>query len=883
MSKNLQKTLAGALATISAVSIATPVLGTNVDIPTLYQNAYDAMRKAENDKTQTSINEARKLIDQLLQIGKENNDEHLISDGSTWSSMVDAVQHPKLEKAVNAILKAQETKKQEDINEAYNSVEPELPDHWKLDYTGTIDIVQQELTNQATKSTEDAQAAYETVKNDKTEENLIKAQDALTKAKELVVSLTTSVNGDAKNWASNILTPKLDTIKLADIELYDLKVTNASFTKSGVTVTFDKLDKTLKNVTLTIEDNNGKTVKVETVNKILVGKTQAEFSFTNYLKERPTGIWTVNGVEFNLTEANFVTDVKEAKTKADLKKILSTEEYKGLVSYDEDNIQGYFNEINKDKDSLKTVSDVQKLIDRIDDSSSDKSDVKELKELAEEGTNTQFINGLASKNIERVNSDWVEAYRNLIKNTDKNTLKAIQELVDGENEERIVTEIKKNPIKNKEITALNELIDKYMNDNKVDGKKVTKKACMQDALEIQSTLVKIKNAGTVAKFKNNVETLKTLVSEFNSLKLNDVTYMTIDSVNNNLIESYIEEISKSDINTVAEFNELINETNTAKVKQAVDNVVAKLGVELDKNGKFTDAKKVEIKTAFEELVKATAHEENKENEPKKKFDISIVDMNVLEIYAEITANNVNELVDAINEANKTLEDETIDSVKSKLIAALNGDSKEEALKALQDKTLNLSSVKAENIDDYILEKDSIISKLNEQKESLKQTNEFIDIINKKVNVVNAKTNSEMLTALRAYSEARTFGDFNNLAPAKKADVAQELLNVLSSDVVYGIGALENEITTKAIPEVKTKLKNLEEALSALHAERESGIAIITEDKTVALSEALEAITQETIDGILLDKFYTNSLVTGEDGSITLKSYNNYADVRAALK
>lgn len=881
MSKNLQKILAGSLATLSSLSVATPVMATTTDISTLYQNAYNAMRKAQEDNTQKSINEARVLINELLRVGNENNDAHLVNDACTWSTLVDQVQHPKLEKAVNAILKAQETKTQEDINEAYNSVEPELPDHWKLDYTGTIDVLQQELTNEATKATENAVLTYKTVQSDKTEENLEKAEEALEKAQKLVKSLATSVNTDAKNWANNVLAPKLADIKLTGIELYTLKVTDAEFTKSGVTVTFDKLNKTLKNVNLVIKDNNGNSVKVETIDKILVGKTQAKFDFTNYLKETPTGVWTVNGVKFNLTEVNFVNDFKKAETKDALNKVLKNKEYKGLVTYNANNVQKYVEA--EGRDSLKTVADVQKLINKVDNSSSNESDVEELKELAKKGTDTQVINGLTSKNIVRVNSDWVDAYRSLIKDTDKNTLKAIQALIDNTNEEKIKPQIEANPIKNKEITAINDLIDKYINDDKVKDKDVTKKECMKAALEIQSTLVKIKNAGTVAKFKNNVETLKTLVSEFNSLKL-DVTYTTIDSVNDNLIESYIEAINNSDIKTVSEFSELINTTNKAKVEQAVKNVVTKLSVSLNKDNKFTDAQKTEIKAAFEQLVKATAHGKNTDN-VVNKFDSSIVKMDTLEIYQGITASDVNGLVNAIKTTNNNTITNAIDTA---LQAVRNANNKEELLKALQNSALGLDNLKKENIDVYHLDIDHIKTVINtDNKTALIELKKAISVLNYKLDVVNAKDLDTMLTSLKSFAEVRNISEFNVLSTANKQDAAEELLKVSYTNgelklTGANLGALDAKVK-ESVKSVKDNLQELHGALDQYNKEVQVVAQAEGQTRTDAsnrLRDILREITGvESISPDQATKFYEASL--DKDGSV--KTYQGYTEVKTTFK
>ena len=679
MSKNLQKTLAGALATMSVMSIATPVMATTVDIDALYKNAYDAMRKAQETEKQTDINAAMELIWELRHIGDERKDENLINAACTWSSLVDEVQHPKLVKIVTAITKAQESGRQADINEAFATIEPELPAVWRSSYTSAIDLVQQKLQDELVKAVEKAEA-------DKTEESI---KDA----RELVNEVLTANSEAMVEWAK-IFEAKLDNIVgdgtgdddyliddeiqdgtgdddyLIDQEAYDLKITGATFDKAGVKVNFDALEKSLDDVTLTVLDNNGKEVKVKSIATIKKGATEAKFEFNNYLSERPTGVWTINEEKFNLTEVNFVEDVKANLGNGKLNEVLEKEEYKGLVTYNTKRVENYAKELQKAE--LKEVKDIQDAIDKVN---------AELDE--QESSNSE-------KN----------KYINLIKEVSKN----------GNQEQ------------------------------------------FNNAL----------NQGVEAKY--------------------------IKDVNPDYMEDYKEEIKNKgeDVKEIIDIQTQIDNVNNAKKKKAKDI----------------------LKTALE------------------------------------------------------------------------GSDKKAILEALQNSLLGLDNVKAENIDHYVLDKDSIKNKLNKETNALKETNELIDIINKKANIANAKTTQEMLNALTTYSSVQKLDkEFNDLPIERKQDTAEELLNKLSSNKKeYGMGAIENEIP-KASQEVKVKIDAVNEALVNLAKYREDiKIEARTEMYTSALINALKAIATDNIDNGKCDNFYKNSF--NEKGELV--KYSNYTDIRTAL-
>ena len=217
--------------------------------------------------------------------------------------------------------------------------------------------------------------------------------------------------------------------------------------------------------------------------------------------------------------------------------------------------------------------------------------------------------------------------------------------------------------------------------------------------------------------------------------------------------------------------------------------------------------------------------------------------------------------------------------KTALIKALEGNDKKAILDALQNSLLGLDNVKAENIDHYVLDKDSIKNKLNKETNALKETNELIDIINKKANIANAKTTQEMLNALTTYSSVQKLDkEFNDLPIERKQDTAEELLNKLSSNKKeYGMGAIENEIP-KASQEVKVKIDAVNEALEKLAEHRGDINEARTEMHTSALINALKAIVTDNVDNIKCDNFYKNSF--NEKGELV--KYSNYTDIRTAL-
>lgn len=617
MSKNLQKTLAGALATMSVMSIATPVMATTVDIDALYKNAYDAMRKAQETEKQTDINAAMELIWELRHIGDERKDENLINAACTWSSLVDEVQHPKLVKIVTAITKAQESGRQADINEAFATIEPELPAVWRSSYTSAIDLVQQKLQDELVKAVEKAEA-------DKTEESI---KDA----RELVNEVLTANSEAMVEWAK-IFEAKLDNIVgdgtgdddyliddeiqdgtgdddcLIDQEAYNLKITDVEVNRKQIKVTFDALEKSLDDVTLTVVDNNGNEVKVKSVAIIKKGATEAKFEFNNYLPEKPTGVWTVNGVSFNLTGKAFVKEVKDASNDEKLGKVLAKEEYKDLVTYNKDRLANYVEELQKAE--LKEVKDIQDIIDKVDakldKEESDNAELNKyidlLKKVSKNGTQEQFNNvlneGVEAKYIKDVNPDYMEDYKKEIKGKGED----VKEIAD------IQTQIKNvNDRKQQEADQKNEAAKKEAKTALIEALEGNDKKAILDALQnsfLGLDNVKAENIDAYYMDKNNIkdkfgndEELKEIN---NYIKILNDKVQVVNATN--LKDMLVALKSFAESNKIAEFNNLSsqNKQDTAEQLLRVTCVNGKLT--------FTDVNESLVK--LEVIAQANKVKEN---------------------------------------------------------------------------------------------------------------------------------------------------------------------------------------------------------------------------------------------------------------------------------
>lgn len=455
MSKKVQKTLTGAMAAMMATGVVTPLAATN-DVDALYKAAYNATTKALNEKTQAAINEARAAIKAL-----PANLDWAIGE---FSKQVDTVQHPIFVNIVEAIKKAEKETTQANIEAAKKAIPAELGGFYKNSYSSAVDKIQQGLQAKV----------IEAVKKAEKEET----EEAVEAARALVEDVLKAESKALRDWAK-IFSDRLDAVKI-----YDLDVTKiVEITRDSVTVEFEKLTETMKDVDLKVVDSEGTVHEVYTKN-LLKGVKSTKFEFKKAVPLGSLkGAWTVNGVNVNLTASNMVDDlasvlqynyedeteyIVDADDKAARKEALRASDVGSiLVRLQEDEfIEGLLGDYNirnvfvfdtynkvsvlskyiealkaKKTNELKTAEDVQEVIDKVNAELSGTLTVDELINLAKKSGTTakQMAAAMEELGLVAVNEDWGKAYKDALKELSLGTkLEDVQKTVFDTNKKEII-------------------------------------------------------------------------------------------------------------------------------------------------------------------------------------------------------------------------------------------------------------------------------------------------------------------------------------------------------------------------------------------------------------------------------------------------------------
>jgi len=210
-------------------------------IDALYANAYNFTVKATTLKTQKSINEAREKISLL-----PNSIGWAIGE---FSKQVDTVQQPIFEKAYSAIVNAQNTPTQANINTAKASIDPDMPAFYKNSYSSAVDVIQQSLMKKAVDAYNKALES--------------KLQVDIDASNKLFEDIKTSTDKSIVAWVD--IVQNLGDIK----ELNDGGTHEANYIISSVTGSFGSADSskatTIKG-NIFINGTNGKSITLKNLN-----------------------------------------------------------------------------------------------------------------------------------------------------------------------------------------------------------------------------------------------------------------------------------------------------------------------------------------------------------------------------------------------------------------------------------------------------------------------------------------------------------------------------------------------------------------------------------------------------------------------------------------
>ena len=844
-----KKVLTGAMAALMATGVVTPAMAKTTNVTELHKAAFEAMQKAEKEKTQLSINEAR----QALKVFADAMPEH--ADISTWSTRLDHVQQPIFATIVEGLVTLQKEDAevtQDKVNKIYelifndesndlDDVPSEYKDGQNYGWTEQTDKLQEKLNIATATAYEDAKAA---IAKAKTEEEVAAAKELVANAEAQLASLKTAYRKVVRTEAKRIeglLAKEVETLtkKEEALNKYDLKVTSFKVNRGKVEVTFNALAKELTDVTLEVLDNKGNVVEVESVKLIDQGETTAEFYFTNMLSSDPKGTWTVNGLAINLDEVNFVSEVKTTE-EGKLYDVLNNSKYfTGLVKK---NSKAYYKLIGEKSKDINTIADIQAIIEEGNKNVQDESKIKDLVYVAKNGTSTQFKNAINGLGFERVNSEWMSDYKSKIGELTTNEFTTVQNEINKTNREKI-TEIygKADTIAKKE-EVLN-LINKYVKAEKKE--EVDKVNEGVKVVKTEIALLKVKEAKTNATVINALKELSNVVNDKDVFSFEKL-------VNENLKAEYKTALSGKEYKSVEDVKDAVVKAGNDAANKKVTEVVVKAATALN-DAKEEDKvdKKNELVKALEELVIASAKNAD-------KFEMKNVEKALLSEYAK-------ELVGKTTVAEvKTV----IETVNSSAVQNIMKDATaENILEKLNHEHLALTNVVKENAKAYGLEAETFKTYT-----TAKEVSKLVGIINNKEVILSSSKVEEVKSSLVYYlidSELDTA--IKNLKDAQKTDIAELLIAELAKD----------KDTT-----IEKNINYLNEKINAVEGVRKELISKVT-NKDILISDAVNALEKISKEFNELDA--AKKLVVAEkfldarkmsNGEVT--GLNSFADVVALL-
>ncbi len=832
--KKVQKTLTGALATVMAAGMVpvTAMAATNFDA--LHKAAYDAVKVAQETKTQKDINAARALVAEYKAAIIAEGKDGLLVNINTFSELLDVVQGPVLSEIVKAVLAMQEagTATQAEINAVRTLMEGDQADDSDnlpaslteavKTWSSAVDVFQKELLDAAV-------AAVKTAETEKT-------TSAIEAAKVLVDDLSTAVREGIKNVATT-LQERLDAIVVG------LEVTNVvNITTSKIEVEFKALEEALRDVSIEVIDNKGNIVEVDTNRLLIEGETEATFYFKSVLKEEPTGVWTVNGVKVDLSERAFVAKAKSTTGK-ELGKLLKDSKY--VTGYVENNLEAYQTAIAEKEAKINTAADVQKIIDEVNKNAASEKQVEYVIKVAESGTSTQFKNALAELELDRVNPEWMSKYKTAVAAVTENKVIEVQEAIDTVNEERVQdaidaiakTEEGKFEEKAAKIEDALALVEDFI---KEDEKDETTKADLVKSLNVQSAILRVNTAETVASLKSALVNLSKVVNDKNEFDYDAI-------VNESLMKDYLlGKVNAKD--TVKEIADAIKVVEG----QVVDTAIAIITEKANVINTAKDEEKVNGKQA---LLDAFNRLQTVSAKATVKFDASKVNADLYDLYASEFATvkaDVKAVQDGVTKVNGSIVSSLLKNVTA-----------EELLKTLQDGRLGLTNVVTANDKAYQEELEKF-NALTDSKELVKLVNR----VNYKQEVLAAKSVSEVKTALVKYVVESDTTLVINLKDVQRTDVAEELVAALKDKEVKTLDDLDGYIITAN--------NNRVAMITAVNN---------TEGDIEATKNVLETISSEykaldvTTKLLVAEKFDTNR---PKDSKGNVVDFTNYTEIRALI-
>lgn len=849
--KKVQKTLTGAMAAVMATGMATPVMAATTDVDAIYKAAYNATMKALETKTQAAVNEARTAIKALPAT--------LEAAIGEFSKQVDTIQHPILVNIVKAITLAQTTPTQANVNAAKAAIPAELTATWKNSYSAAVDKVQQGLLDAAMTAVKLAEASR-------------KVED-VEAAKVLVADLLTATSEGIKTAATTMGT-RVDAVKI-----YDLDVTEVvEIDTVSVSVKFTALEKALTDATVEVKDNKGNVVEVRAEKELVKDETTATFTLAKSLTKRPEGIWTVNGVKFNLDIVNLIVDIDEKIDDTD--KLFLVLDKSGLVKNLVDEVvshTAYQKALTKaiEDGKLNTLEDVQKAINEANKTSISDDAIKAVVKIAADTnkTNRTFENAFLALGLTNVNEDWTREYREAIQaKTDVNkdadiskvsTQKALQDIVNAANKTKVNAVVAKTDVatgKALDAEAINDAISLVKKYHAEDVKPSTTKADILSGLNVKLAISKVNSAKTETSLKTALKGYYTAIGK-------DKDYAK--KVNENILGAYL--AAKDIVNDKTTLEAMLTDGYNAKLAANLSaiEVAAKKYVEDE-----TSTLKAEFKTSLTNLAKT-------EELTKDFVTKDIKDDNLFGYATRINTQTLASTKLTVNNLNTIISDENGSTITTAL-GKVKTDKAEGLLDAL--KTLKTNNLVEENVPEYFKMLYTVSGSVATQVSGLTLSNiqNKIDAVNSFNNLLEAKdveTVSEELVNLAVNKDSGILSGYMN--SIKNVTISDDIAELLLA------GIESKDATVTNMSELDTEVTKLISVHQAIFTNMNGG-AIDVEALRTALTKIspdfkdLTAKEQYTVVTELVSYIEETTKVNGVDVLVN-KALKTFEEVRIVLE
>ncbi|MDV2886379.1 S-layer homology domain-containing protein [Alkalihalophilus pseudofirmus] len=345
--------------------------------------------------------------------------------------------------------------------------------------------------------------------------------------------------------------------------------------------------------TVEVKDSKGNVVEVKPVD-VSEGDTEITFEFKTAVDaEELTGIWTVDGVEFNFTVIEQFEAILEAAQASPLNQVvlLNALEAAGIKNVDSDKLSEYADAIvDAQPENLKDIQDAINEANKTDEEKA--AEAAAVKAVADARNQVQLLAALQS-NFDRINSDWIVAYAEadiltgtsllaLTAEDDGVTFDAVQKLIDDVNKDKVEVAVSKANLSldAKLVADARALVLAYIADGEED--ELTDKDYALDGLEIEDALIAVNRATTNNSLKNALVRLDSLE---NSLlkKYEGTSFDTktddfdIDTVKDNLLAKYREAIREASVenkNQRSDIQAIITQVNNAEADALLTNVTS---------------------------------------------------------------------------------------------------------------------------------------------------------------------------------------------------------------------------------------------------------------------------------------------------------------------